>query len=182
MSISKLAIACSVALSALTLTLAPAVHADDAVAKKPVKTKKVKAKAKAKTKAKAKVVAPVKTAEANEEADEPDTTGATSTDYNCELGNKITIYSNTTDDQHIALRWQKRIHRLSRIGTTTGAQRFENHLYGLIWIGIPAKGMLLDSKHNHQLANECKDAEQAKPAVVPAAAAAATAPAADVKG
>jgi hypothetical protein len=36
-------------------------------------------------------------------------------------------------------------------------------LYGLIWIGIPAKGMLLDSKQNRQLANECKDAEQAKP-------------------
>jgi hypothetical protein len=33
-------------------------------------------------------------------------------------------------------------------------------LYGLIWIGIPAKGMLLDSKQNRQLANECRNAEQ----------------------
>ncbi|MEF9927680.1 MAG: hypothetical protein RR804_07565, partial [Massilia sp.] len=75
-----------------------------------------------------------------------------------------------TDDKHIALRWKKRLHRLSRVGTTTGANRFENRLYGLVWIGIPAKGMLLDSKQGRQLANECKDAEQAKPAAVVEAA------------
>jgi hypothetical protein len=101
-----------------------------------------------------------------EESDEPDTAGSASTDFNCELGNKITIYTNATDDKHIALRWKKRLHRLSRVGTTTGANRFENRLYGLVWIGIPAKGMLLDSKQGRQLANECKDAEQAKPAAV----------------
>ena len=49
---------------------------------------------------------------------------------------------------HIALRWKKRIHRLDKIGTTTGAARFENTTFGLIWIGIPSKGMLLDAKLN----------------------------------
>ncbi|MET3130057.1 hypothetical protein AAKU55_000298 [Oxalobacteraceae bacterium GrIS 1.11] len=158
MSISKLALACSLALGALTMSLAPVAYADDAVAttKKPVKAK---AKSKSKTaKAAAKPAVP------DEEADEPDTAGASSTDFNCELGDKVTIFRNTNDESHIALRWKKRLHRLTQVGTTTGAQRFENRLYGLIWIGIPAKGMLLDSKHNHQLANECKDAEQIKPA------------------
>ena len=98
---------------------------------------------------------------ANPDADEPDTTGSTTIEFNCELGNKITIYSNADDDRHIALRWKKRLHRLTRVGTSTGANRFENPLVGLIWIGIPAKGMLLDSKQNRQLANECKNAEQA---------------------
>jgi hypothetical protein len=84
-------------------------------------------------------------------------------DFDCELGNKITIYQNDGDTNHIALRWKKRLHRLTRVSTTTGANRFENKLYGLIWIGIPAKGMLLDSKQNRQLANECKNAEQMKP-------------------
>jgi hypothetical protein len=46
------------------------------------------------------------------------------------------------------------------VGTTTGAKRFENANYGLIWIGIPSKGMLLDSKLNRQLANECRTPEQ----------------------
>lgn len=174
MSISKLAIACSVALGALTLTLAPASFAatdtKEAANAKAVKTAKAKPKAKA-TKAAAKEAHPLAMSVADkEEADEPNTTGSASTDFNCELGNKITIYTNATDDKHIALRWKKRLHRLSRVGTTTGANRFENRLYGLVWIGIPAKGMLLDSKQGRQLANECKDAEQAKPAAVVEAA------------
>ncbi|MGK5068760.1 hypothetical protein D3C81_370340 [compost metagenome] len=169
MSISKLAIACSVALGALTLTLAPASFAatDAKAGKAESNPKAVKAKPKAKsTKAKpaAKEAHPLAMSVADkEEADEPDTAGSASTDFNCELGNKITIYTNATDDKHIALRWKKRLHRLSRVGTTTGANRFENRLYGLVWIGIPAKGMLLDSKQGRQLANECKDEEQAKP-------------------
>ncbi len=96
---------------------------------------------------------------------EPDITDTKVTDYACELGNKITIYTNEKDDSNIALRWKKRLHRLARVGTTTGALRFENKNYGLVWIGIPSKGILLDSKLNRQLANECKNADQAKPLV-----------------
>ena len=99
---------------------------------------------------------------------EPDITDTRTTEYACELGNKVTNYKKDGDDAHIALRWKKRLHRLTRVGTTTGAHRFENKLFGLIWIGIPAKGMLLDSKLNRQLANECKDAEQAKAPLEPA--------------
>ena len=79
------------------------------------------------------------------------------------MGNKITVYTNAGDDQHIALKWGKRVHRLTRVTTNTGADRFENHHYGLVWIDIPAKGILLDSKTGHQLANDCKDAEQRAP-------------------
>jgi len=161
MSISKLLLACSFALASMTLaagaqaqTTAPA----NASAKKTVK-KASKSKAAAK---------PADTKTPAEDADEPAVTDAAVTDFDCELGNKITIYANTNDEAHIALRWKKRLHRLTRVGTTTGAQRFENRLYGLIWIGIPAKGMLLDSKQNRQLANECRNAEQLKP-VAPSA-------------
>ncbi|MDC8760791.1 hypothetical protein [Janthinobacterium fluminis] len=165
MSISKLSLACSVALGALTLSL-PAAHAADA------DKQATKAKATAKVKAKAAKAAPAKPSAApDEEADEPDTGGSATTEFHCELGNKITIYHNENDDKHIALRWKKRLHRLTQVGTTTGAQRFENRLYGLIWIGIPAKGMLLDSKQNRQLANECKNAEQSKPLSLEAPAA-----------
>lgn len=139
---------------------------------------KAKAKAKAKPASKARkaaagaaaaaaVAAPVYGAEV---VDEPDITDTIVTEYSCELGNKLTIYKNEHEDGHIALRWKKRVHRLSRVGTTTGAQRFENPHWGLIWIGIPAKGILLDSKLNRQLANECKNAEQAAPVVAAAPA------------
>ena len=99
---------------------------------------------------------------------EPDITDTLVTEYTCELNNKVTIYSNEKDDAHIALRWKKRLHRLERVGTTTGAMRFENTNFRLIWIGIPSKGILLDSRLNRQLANECKSAEQSQPIVAAA--------------
>ena len=159
MSISRLFMACSLAFASLTLA-ASAQAQTDAPAKKTVKKADAKAKPKAKAKAAAK---PVEPKAPDEEADEPAITDTSVDEFDCELGNKITIYKNDNDEAHIALRWKKRLHRLTRVGTTTGANRFENKLYGLIWIGIPAKGMLLDSKQNRQLANECRNAEQLKP-------------------
>ena len=149
------AVACAPANAATPVAhpKASAVLAADA-AKKPAKKPGKKAKAAAAATAAAVVAAnPL-------EVDEPDITDNKTTDYACELGNKITIYTNDNDAAHIALRWKNRLHRLARIGTTTGALRFENPHYGLIWIGIPSKGILLDSKLNRQLANECKNATQ----------------------
>ena len=149
------AVACAPANAATPVAhpKASAVLAADA-AKKPAKKAGKKAKAAAAVTATAVVAAnPL-------EVDEPDITDNKTTDYDCELGNKITIYTNDNDAAHIALRWKNRLHRLARIGTTTGALRFENPHYGLIWIGIPSKGILLDSKLNRQLANECKNATQ----------------------
>lgn len=159
MSISKLFMACSLALA--SLTLATGAHAETDTTKKVVK--KAAAKSTGATKKAAKAAEPKAP---DEEADEPAITDSAVTEFDCELGNKITIYTNASDDTHIALRWKKRLHRLTRVGTTTGANRFENKLYGLIWIGIPAKGMLLDSKQNRQLANECRNAEQMKPVAI----------------
>ena len=155
--IKSVLLACSLALAA-SGTLAAASTAADS---------KKSVKAKLKTKG-AKVVP---AAEVFLDEPEPDVANDTTTDYNCELGNKVTIYHNDNDAEHIALRWKKRLHRLTRIGTTTGAKRFENTTFGLTWIGIPSKGMLLDSKLNRQLANECKNTEQEKPMLAPAAAA-----------
>jgi hypothetical protein len=99
---------------------------------------------------------------------EPDVTDTTLAEYSCELNNKVAIYRSPMDDSHIALRWQNHLRRMDKVGTTTGAQRYENTKIGLVWIGIPSKGILLDSKQNRQLANECKDADQAKPVVAAA--------------
>ena len=159
----KLLAACAVALAA-AVVCAPA-GAAVAKEKHPKAEAVLKAQAKKKPSRKAQAAAAAAAAAAAVaanplEVNEPDITDTKVTEYACELGNKITIYTNDTDDSHIALRWKQRLHRLSRIGTTTGALRFENPHYGLIWIGIPAKGILLDSKLNRQLANECKNAEQ----------------------
>ena len=97
---------------------------------------------------------------ADDEDAAPDVKGSTTTEYRCEMNDALTIYTNTDDSEHIALRWKNHIHRLSRITTSTGADRFENKKAGLVWINIPSKGMLLDSKHGQQLANDCKAAGQ----------------------
>ncbi|GGY53827.1 MliC family protein [Pseudoduganella albidiflava] len=178
MSILKFIAACA---AACALVCAPAAHAavetakPKAEAKKKPAAKQSRAKPAAKSKSKP---APVAPAVPDPEADEPTELGSTVVDYDCELGNKITIYQNAGDESHVALRWKQRLHRLTRVATTTGAQRFENKFHGLIWIGIPAKGMLLDSKKNRQLANECRNAEQLNPAPAPIEAAAPVAPAA----
>jgi hypothetical protein len=92
--------------------------------------------------------------------DQQDVKGLLPVAYDCELGNKLTIYNDANDDQQITLQWNKHLHRMTRVSTTTGAHRFENAANGLVWIGIPAKGMLLDSKKGKQLANECRNADQ----------------------
>ena len=163
----KLIAACAVALATAGMCMPAAAAAAKEKHPKAEKVLKAQAKKKPSKKAKAAVAgaavagtAAAAVAANPLEVDEPDITDTKVTEYACELGNKITIYTNDADDSHIALRWKQRLHRLARIGTTTGALRFENPHYGLIWIGIPSKGILLDSKLNRQLANECKNAEQ----------------------
>ncbi len=90
----------------------------------------------------------------------PDIRESATYEYKCEMNDTLTIYTNADDNQHIAMRWKNRLYRLRRIETSTGANRFENKKTGLVWIGIPTKGMLLDSRHGQQLANECKTGGQ----------------------
>jgi hypothetical protein len=155
------------------ITTATAAHAADAgtAAAKPAKKAVKKAAVKHKGAKPAEKAGPL----LDEDGKEFKAGDDTATELDCELGNKLTIYRNATDSEHMALRWQQRVHRMTRVSTSTGANRFENSRYGLVWIGIPAKGMLLDSKRGQQLANECKDAEQLAPK--PAAVVAPTKPA-----
>jgi hypothetical protein len=161
-TLKQLVAASAVALAAAGLC-APASAAPNVHESHPKATKVLKEKAKSKKSRKEEAKQQV----ADDEP-EPDLTDTVVNEYACELNNKVTIYTNEKDGGHIALRWKNRLHRLERVGTTTGALRFENTRFGLIWIGIPSKGILLDSKLNRQLANECKNAEQAKPLVAAA--------------
>lgn len=87
---------------------------------------------------------------------EPNVDLSDNTEYKCELGNSLVMYAHPEDNQSIAMRWRNRLYKLTRVETSTGAHRYENQKLGLLWINIPSKGMLLDSRRGHQLANECK--------------------------
>jgi hypothetical protein len=162
-TLKQIAAACAFAFAAAGLC-APA----SATESHPKATKVLKEKAKSSKHKKAKKEEPKQDVADNEP--EPDVTDTTMAEYSCELNNKVTIYRNLMDDSHIALRWKNHLRRMDKVGTTTGAQRYENAKLGLVWIGIPSKGILLDSKQSRQLANECKDAEQAKPVMAAAQA------------
>ncbi|WP_194074947.1 hypothetical protein [Undibacterium parvum] len=92
----------------------------------------------------------------DEDEAEPNVQMSKSFEYKCELGNTLTMYTNVDDQQHVGMRWKHRIYRMTRMETSTGANRFENTKAGFVFIGIPAKGLLLDSRRGQQLANECK--------------------------
>ena len=85
---------------------------------------------------------------------------ATSVDLLCELGQSMTVIGDHSRDNRIELQWKGRSYYLQRVSTSTGAHRFEDIQSGLIWIGIPAKAMLLDSRLGMPVANECKAATQ----------------------
>jgi hypothetical protein len=152
------------ALCGMSMTVANATEA-----KKPVVKKQAAAKAPVKHSTKAKTAVAVagtaaagaagaKMAFNSDEADnehEPDITGTTAWQVVCEHGHNFTMYGNVDDKRHIALRWKNRLSRLTRVQTTSGANRFENNKAGLLWIDIPTKGMLLDTRHGRPLANEC---------------------------
>lgn len=145
----------SVAITIAMLVLTNTVNASDA----PTKTKSTKS---APTNKSTKAAKPAPEPQYSEDDDvAPDVKQGSSIEYKCELGNVLTIYKNPDDESHVALRWKKNLYRLRKIETTTGASRFENKKLGFVWIGIPAKGMLLDSRKGQQLANECKTTEPA---------------------
>ena len=91
-----------------------------------------------------------------------DINDAIQTEFNCAAGHSFSVYRKSDDNEHIALRWKAKLMRLTRVSTDTGADRFESVKHSLVWIGIPAKSMLLDAKKGQQLANDCKNAEQLK--------------------
>jgi len=88
------------------------------------------------------------------------TAGHVSSLYQCDLGDKLTVYKNAADNSYVNLRWRNKLYRLNRQSTTTGAERYEDKNEGLVLISIPSKSMLFDSKKGRQLANECRNPEQ----------------------
>lgn len=88
------------------------------------------------------------------------TDGQTASQFNCELGDKITVYKNPADDSFVNVQWRNQTYRMERATTTTGAHRYESKKAGLVYISIPAKSMLFDSAKGRQLANECRNSDQ----------------------
>ena len=75
--------------------------------------------------------------------------------YHCDHGRSIRIENVTDRTDVILLTWQGTQHRLERVHSNSGAERFEELSTGLVWILIPGKAMLLSTNQGRALANEC---------------------------
>lgn len=81
---------------------------------------------------------------------------ANALDLQCAFGRKVSVGGDVRVDSAIDLHWKGKQYRMQRVSTTTGAQRFEDQGSGLVWISIPGKAMLLDSRRGEPVANECR--------------------------
>jgi len=78
----------------------------------------------------------------------------------CELGNAVSV---TPDAGQPGSYWvQMRQHRyhMSPVATTTGAIRLEDAHAGAMWLQLPHKSMLMNSKLGQRMADECQSANQ----------------------
>jgi hypothetical protein len=79
----------------------------------------------------------------------------------CELGNSVTI----TQDPQLASRFivqmKKNTYYMTPVETTTGAVRLEDAQAGAMWLQLPNKSMLMNSKLGQRMADECQSEYQA---------------------
>ena len=76
--------------------------------------------------------------------------------FHCAHGDRVEVSADPQRADAIKLDWKGRSYPLMAVGTSTGALRFEDAASGNVWIQIPAKSMLLNTKAGQQLANECR--------------------------
>ena len=77
-------------------------------------------------------------------------------DFSCEMGNKVQVRMDGRVTDGVTLVWKGKNYMMNPVSTSTGAVRLENKGEGLVWIQIPSKSMLLNSKIGQQLANDCR--------------------------
>ena len=77
--------------------------------------------------------------------------------FSCEMGNKVELRMEGRVTDGVTLVWKGSSYMMSPVSTSTGAVRLENKGAGLVWIQIPSKSMLLNSKVGQQLANDCRN-------------------------
>lgn len=81
-------------------------------------------------------------------------------DAECEFKQHVSLRPIAGRPGHFELRFKKASYTMVPQETTTGAVRLEDQTAGLVWIQIPAKSMLLNSRLGQRLVDACLHAEQ----------------------
>ncbi len=76
-------------------------------------------------------------------------------DVGCEFNEKVSITKNEKEG-YFDLKAKGKVYTLAPVLTTTGAVRLENATDGIVWIQIANKSMLMDSKKQKRIIDDCK--------------------------
>jgi hypothetical protein len=92
-------------------------------------------------------------------------------DAECEFNQKVGVEPVNGYPGHFQLAYKKAIYRMVPQETTTGAVRLEDRKAGVVWLQIPTKSMLMNSRIGQRMVDACTHSEQrAAVAAVEAAA------------
>jgi hypothetical protein len=75
--------------------------------------------------------------------------------FKCDADDRVSVRMGD-GQRNIVLTWDGATYTMLPVTTSTGALRFEDRTSGLVWIQIPAKSMLLNTRRGQQMANGCK--------------------------
>jgi hypothetical protein len=78
----------------------------------------------------------------------------------CELGNSVTVTPDPLEPTRFLVQMKKNTYRMTPVETTTGAVRLEDAQAGAMWLQLPHKSMLMNSKLGQRMADECQSDHQ----------------------
>jgi len=78
----------------------------------------------------------------------------------CELGNSVTVTSDPQFSSRYIVQMKRMTYYMTRVETTTGAVRLEDHQAGAMWLQLPHKSMLMNTKLGQRMADECQNYQQ----------------------
>ena len=78
----------------------------------------------------------------------------------CELGNSVTVTPDPQQPARFIVQMKKNTYHMTPVETTTGAVRLEDSQAGAMWLQLPHKSMLMNSKLGQRMADECQSDHQ----------------------
>lgn len=78
--------------------------------------------------------------------------------YRCEYGAQVEVRRDARDPNQIRVAWRGNSYAMLRNASFSGLPRYEDAASGLVWIDLPWKSVLLDSKSGKPLVSECRSA------------------------
>ena len=79
----------------------------------------------------------------------------------CEMGNSVTVMPDPQQPARFIVQMKKYTFHMTPVETSTGAVRLEDAQAGAMWLQLPNKSMLMNSKLGQRMADECQSDHQA---------------------